>query len=104
MTQKTSRSYAPALMLAFTMATGLGVIAAPAAAQTQEISTAGFLEIGQIERLGKQNGIEVIHEIKLKQRLAEIKGFDNQSRELKLVIDRRTGEVLERKLKVRYPH
>lgn len=102
---KTSRSHASALMLVFAVATGLGAIAAPAAAQAQaqaqRTSTAGFLDIGEIERRVKAQGIEVT-EIELKTRLAEVEGYDNQSRKVKLVIDRRTGEVLERKVKVRY--
>ncbi len=60
----------------------------------------GLLGIAELERRATGEGLTVT-EIEAKDRLAEVEGYDAQSRKVKLVIDRKTGEVLERKVKPR---
>ncbi|MBN8791661.1 MAG: PepSY domain-containing protein [Stenotrophomonas nitritireducens] len=60
----------------------------------------GLLGIAELERRATGEGLTVT-EIEAKDRLAEVEGYDAQSRKVKLVIDRKTGEVLERKVKQR---
>ena len=91
--------YSTALVLA-TATAGLVCVPGQASAQTARASSAGFLNIAEIERRATSEGIAVT-EIELENRLAEVEGRDAQQRKVKLVIDRRTGEVLQRKTKER---
>jgi len=59
-----------------------------------------WLGMAELEQRGISEGITVT-EIEAKQRLAEVEGYDAQSRKVKLVIDRQTGEVLTRRVKER---
>lgn len=97
------RALVPALWLALAAAS-LGAAAPPATAQSAapaaRASSANLLGAGEIERKAKAEGI-VVTEIDMKTRLAEVEGYDSQSRKVELVIDRQTGEVLERKVKTR---
>jgi len=54
--------------------------------------------MAELEQRGVSEGITMT-EIETKQRLAEVEGYDAQSRKVKLVVDRQTGEVLSRRLK-----
>ena len=99
---KSPRTLVPVMLLVLAAA-GPGPLAAPAAAQTAQAtrtSSASLLGAGEIERRAKAEGI-VVTEIDMKTRLAEVEGYDAQSRKVELVIDRQTGEVLERKVKAR---
>lgn len=57
---------------------------------------ANVLSVGEIEaRLGAQ-GIKV-KEIEVHDLLAEVEGYDAQGREIEVVLDRRSGEMLSHK-------
>ncbi|TWT21446.1 PepSY domain-containing protein [Luteimonas marina] len=58
-----------------------------------------YMSAGDVERRAIAEGVSVITEIELEDRLAEVEGRDAQQRKVELVIDRRTGEVLQRKVK-----
>jgi hypothetical protein len=88
-----------ALVLA-TATAGLASIPGQASAQTARASTAGYLGLAEIERRATSEGI-VVTEIELENRIAEVEGRDAQQRKVELVIDRKTGEVLQRKTKQR---
>lgn len=79
---------------------GLVSIPGQASAQTARASTAGLLNMAEIERRATAEGI-VVTEIETENRLAEVEGRDAQQRKVELVIDRKTGEVLQRKTKQR---
>lgn len=91
--------YSTALVLA-TATAGLVLVPGQASAQTARASSAGLLSIAEIERRATAEGL-VVTEIEVENRLAEVEGRDSQQRKVKLVIDRRTGEVLQRKTKER---
>ncbi len=88
-----------ALALA-TATAGLVSIPGTASAQTARASTAGLLNMAEIERRATAEGI-VVTEIEIENRLAEVEGRDAQQRKVELVIDRKTGEILQRKTKQR---
>lgn len=88
-----------ALALA-TATAGLVSIPGTASAQAARASTAGLLNMAEIERRATAEGI-VVTEIEIENRLAEVEGRDAQQRKVELVIDRKTGEVLQRKTKQR---
>jgi len=56
--------------------------------------------MAELEQIGISEGLTVT-EIENKQRLAEVEGYDAQSRKVKLIVDRQTGEILSRKVKDR---
>ncbi len=62
-------------------------------------SNSGYMGAGDVERRAIAEGVAVITEIELEDRLAEVEGRDAQQRKIELVIDRRTGEVMQRKVK-----
>jgi hypothetical protein len=57
---------------------------------------ANALSVGDIESRLTAQGIKVT-EIEVRDLLAEVDGFDAQGREVELVIDRRSGELLSHK-------
>ena len=98
------------------VATGLlGIFAEPVLAQQQPAAEAAqpkesnaastssapaadkFLSFGEIERRVTATGLRVT-EIKVKDRVAEVEGRDASNREFELLVDRRSGEILSRKL------
>jgi hypothetical protein len=95
------------------VAAGLsGIFAEPALAQQpaaetpqQPDSTAAssspaadkFLSLTEIERRVTATGIRVT-EIEVKDRIVEVEGRDSSNREVALVVDRRSGEILSRRL------
>ena len=79
------------------------VIAAPllifaglSLAQTQAQAPAGALSVAEIESRVVAQGIS-IEEIELRDSVVEIEGRDASGREVELLLDRRTGEILSRK-------
>jgi len=56
--------------------------------------------MAELEQIGIKEGLTVT-EIESKQRLAEVEGYDAQSRKVKLIVDRQTGEILSRRVKDR---
>ena len=56
-----------------------------------------FLSLTEIERRVTATGIRVT-EIEVKDRIVEVEGRDSSNREVDLVVDRRSGEILSRKL------
>jgi hypothetical protein len=91
--------YSTALVLA-AATVGLASVPGQAIAQAARVSAAGLLNMAEIERRAISEGI-VVTEIELENRLAEVEGRDAQQRKVELVIDRKTGEVLQRKTKQR---
>jgi len=57
---------------------------------------ANVLSVGDIESRLTTQGIKV-KEIEVRDLLAEVEGYDAQGREVELVLDRRSGEVLSHK-------
>jgi len=56
-----------------------------------------YLSLTEIERRVTATGIRVT-EIEVKDRIVEVEGRDASNREVDLVVDRRSGEILSRKL------
>ena len=56
-----------------------------------------FLTLTEIERRVTATGVRVT-EIEVKDRIVEVEGRDASNREVDLVVDRRSGEILSRKL------
>lgn len=89
----------------------LGLSAGPSAAQTSEAapapaaapagaSAAGvrqMLSLSEIEKLASAQGVRV-SELEVKDNVVEVEGRDSGNREVKLLVDRRSGEILSRKL------
>ena len=97
-----NRTFFLSTALALATATvGLASVPGQAIAQAARASTAGLLNLAEIERRAAAEGIVAVTEIELENRLAEVEGRDAQQRKVELVIDRKTGEVLQRKTKVR---
>jgi len=63
-------------------------------------SQANWRGMAELEQIGISEGLTVT-EIESKQRLAEVEGYDAQSRKVKLIIDRQTGEILSKRVKER---
>ena len=57
---------------------------------------ANVLSVGEIESRLTAQGIKV-KEIEVRDLLAEVEGYDAQGREVEVVIDRRSGEMLSHK-------
>lgn len=73
--------------------------APPAAAQPVKSTPDGgtFLSLTEIERRVTATGVRVT-EIEVKDRIVEVEGRDSLNREVELVVDRRSGEILSRKI------
>lgn len=65
-------------------------------APSNTAATAGVLSLGEIESRLTSQGIE-IREIELRDLVVEVEGRDAQGREVELIVDRRTGEILSQK-------
>jgi len=84
-------------------AVGLGLATAFAAAGAHAQTSAAAPESGellttaQIESTLQQQGIRV-KEIEIKDKVAEVDAHDAQGTELDLIVDRRNGEILFRKI------
>jgi hypothetical protein len=70
---------------------------APPETATRPAAAEKFLTLSEIEQRVTATGIRVT-EIKIKDRIVEVEGRDASSREVDLVVDRRSGEILSRKL------
>lgn len=69
-----------------------------ALAQTTPASPpANSLTLAEIETRLASEGL-TIHELEVRDRLVEVEAYDANGREIDLVIDRRTGEIVSRKL------
>lgn len=64
---------------------------------TAPATTSTMLSLTEIERRLKTQGIRVT-EIEVRDRVLEVEGYDSNNREVDLLVDRRTGEVLSREL------
>jgi uncharacterized membrane protein YkoI len=113
----TIRRFRPAASLAAMglLAAGLtGIFTEPALAQQQATAdapqqqpastpaasapaTEKFLSLTEIERKVTATGVRVT-EIEVKDRVVEVEGRDAQNREVDLLVDRRSGEILSRKI------
>jgi len=98
-------SISRAALLAAVLATvgGLGLVHAQSQAQTpsQTPSTSAtapgqLLSLGEIETRLSSQGIK-IKEIEVRDKVLEIEGYDSQGREIELVVDRRTAEILSQR-------
>lgn len=99
MTIGTGSSGVRAVLFA-TVATLAGVGGAAAWAQNAPEKVvnvpANVLSVGDIESRLTAQGIKV-KEIEVRDLLAEVEGYDAQGREVEVVIDRRSGEILSHK-------
>ena len=77
----------------------LAFMGLPAGAQEAQAPTATspVLSLGDIESRLTAQGI-TIHEIELRDAVVEVEGRDAQGRKVELLVDRRSGEILSRKL------
>jgi hypothetical protein len=66
-------------------------------AVTASAQTTALMSLGDLESRMTAQGI-TIHEIELRERVAEIEGRDAQGRKVELLVDRRSGEILSQKL------
>jgi len=77
---------------------GLGL--AQAQSQTPPASSAAapgeLLSLGEIEARLAAQGVK-IKDIEVRDKVLEIEGYDEQGREIELVVDRRTAEILSRR-------
>jgi hypothetical protein len=92
-----------ALLLATTITlAGLGGAAsaqtAPEKSASPEVVNvpANVLGVGEIESRLSAQGIKV-KEIEIRDLLAEVEGYDAQGREIEVMVDRRSGEILSHK-------
>ena len=94
MTRSPTSRFAPVVLCA-TLFAGAGL----AGAQTQTAPAApnAMLSLTELESRVVAQGITV-REIELRDLVAEIEGRDAQGREVELLIDRRSGEILSRKV------
>ena len=112
--QRLSARPAAALGATCILAAGLfGIFAEPVLAQQQPAAEAQqprepsatsstpspdkFLSLGEIERRVTATGLRIT-EIEVKDRVVEVEGRDASNREVELLVDRRSGEILSRKL------
>ena len=72
------------------------VAAAPAAAPAPAASRA-MLSLTEIEKLVNAQGVRVT-ELEVKDNVVEVEGRDKTNREVELLVDRRSGEILTRKV------
>jgi hypothetical protein len=66
-------------------------------AGAQQASSPALLSLGDIESRLTAQGI-AIREIELRDSVVEVEGRDAQGRKVELLVDRRNGEILSRKL------
>jgi hypothetical protein len=66
-------------------------------AGAQQASSPALLSLGDIESRMTAQGI-TIREIELRDTVVEVEGRDAEGREVELLVDRRNGEILSRKL------
>jgi hypothetical protein len=78
------------ILAVISLSAGAQQAAAPAAASP-------VLSLGDIESRLTAQGI-TIHEIELRDSVLEVEGRDAQGRKVELLVDRRNGEILSRKL------
>lgn len=57
----------------------------------------GTIGIENLEEIAQQQGIRV-REMKVRDLLLKVEGVDAQGRKVELILDRRTGEVMSRRL------
>jgi len=62
-----------------------------------DTASAKLLSLAEIETRLASQGIR-IKEIEVKDKLLEVEAYDAQGREIELLVDRRTAEILSRKL------
>lgn len=91
---------AAGLLAAVLIVSGSGAAARAQTASVEESAKvtvpANALSVGDIESRLTAQGIKV-KEIEVRDLLAEVEGYDAQGREVELVIDRRSGELLSHK-------
>ncbi len=91
---KTSRLTAVHAAIACALIAGAGVAVAQA---TNPAAPANVLSISDIESRMVAQGI-TIKEIELKDLVAEVEGRDASGKKVELLIDRRSGDILSRKI------
>jgi hypothetical protein len=101
MTIGTGWSVRAVLLAATVTVAGLGGAAwaqtAPEKGASEQVNVpANALSVGEIESRLSAQGIKV-KEIEIRDLLAEVEGYDAQGREIELMVDRRSGEILSHK-------
>ncbi|HEX7916029.1 PepSY domain-containing protein [Rudaea sp.] len=82
---------------------GALVLVFGAGVQTSASAAApGLLSLDEIESRASAEGVQV-KDIEVQDRLVEVKGRDASAQKVKLVYDRKTGEVLSREVKAPKP-
>lgn len=87
------------LVLSFALALAAGSTTTFAESIPSGISTTGALGLDELERRVTAEGIQV-REMEIRDLLLKVEGYDSQSRKVKVVIDRRSGEILSRETKL----
>ena len=64
-------------------------------AATAPASNEAMMSLTDIEQLLKGQGLRVT-ELEVKDRIVEVEAYDSSNREIDLIVDRRTGEILSR--------
>ena len=85
------------LALSCALILSAGVAAATSPAQSTAAPPTEVLTLAELETRLTEQGIS-IREIELKEAVAEVEGHDTAGRKVELLIDRRSGEILSRKL------
>lgn len=98
MTIGTGSSMRTALLATMVAVAGIGGAAAWAQTAPEKVVNVptNVLSVGEIESRLTAQGIKV-KEIEVRDLLAEVEGYDAQGREIEVVIDRRSGEMLSHK-------
>ncbi|WP_440224414.1 PepSY domain-containing protein [Dokdonella sp. MW10] len=92
------RTASLATALALLAGTAVGHVVVPSA-HAQSNGAPGTLSLDEIERRVTAQGIQV-KEIEIRDLLVEVEGHDAELRKVKLMIDRRSGEVLSQQVKL----
>ncbi|SRR5690554_2317071 len=100
MTKETMSKLSRAAVLAALLASAGGFSQAygqtPPPATASPAAQEKLLSLGEIESRLDQQGVKM-KEIEIRDKVLEIEGYDEQGREIELVVDRRTGEILSRR-------
>jgi len=95
-TARISRIAVVTAMLAAAGGLGLAHAQSPTPPASNAAVPGELLSLGEIETRLATQGVK-IKEIEVRDKVLEIEGYDAQGREIELVVDRRTAEILSRR-------
>jgi len=90
------RKFLPAIAAAVAAGSALAFAAAPSYGQDQPAAGAKTLSLAELESGLTAQGLKVT-EMDIKDLLLEVEAYDANGKEIELVLDRRTGEILSRR-------